>query len=201
VRTLALTIPIFVAALGAVSAPSQPAPLTIRSAEPVVVYGQVVHISGVLRGQAEGTQLTLYLRRHGESTFSPVSVVVTDERGAWNFAFEPTMRSSIEARSGELTSPTLTVRVRPRLTLKRRGESLFARAVAARSFRGRHVWFQRRSRGGVWRSLARVVLDDPPRRFRAGLPRGVSRVRVSLPRAQAGPGYEPAVSRSLLLRR
>jgi hypothetical protein len=200
VRTLALTIPLSVAALGAVSAPSQPTPLTIRSAEPVVVYGKVVHISGVLRGRPEGTQVTLYLRRHGESTFSPVSVVVTDERGTWSFAFEPTMRSSIEARSGELTSSTLTVRVRPLLTLKRRGESLFARAVAARSFRGRHVWFQRRS-SGVWRSVARVVLDDPPRRFQAGVPRGVSRVRVSLPRGQAGPGYEPAVSRSLLLRR
>jgi hypothetical protein len=201
VRTLALTIALVVAALGAGSAPGQPAPLTIRSAEPVVVYGKVVHISGVLRGRPAGTQVTLYLRRHGESAFRPVSVVVTDERGAWSFAFEPTMRSMIEARSGELTSPALTVRVRPRLTLKRRGESLFAHAVAARSFRGRHVWFQRRSRRGVWRSVTRVVLDDPPRRFRAGLPRGVSRVRVSLPRGQAGPGYEPAVSRSLLLRR
>ena len=194
-------IPLFAAALGVVSAPSQPTPLTIRSAEPVVVYGKVAHISGVLRDQPEATQVTLYLRRHGETTFRPVSVVVTDERGAWSFAFEPTMRSSIEARSGELTSPTLTVRVRPRLTLKRRGESLLARAVAARAFRGRHVWFQRGSSRGVWRSLTRVVLDDPPRRFRARLPRGVSRVRVSLPRAQAGPGYEPAVSRSLLLRR
>jgi hypothetical protein len=201
VRTLALTIPLFVAALGAVSAPGQPAPLTIRSAEPVVVYGKVVHISGTLRGRPEGTQVTLYLRRHGESTFSPVSVVVTDERGVWSFAFEPTMGSSIEARSGELTSSTLIVRVRPQLTLKRRGKGLFARAVAARSFRGRHVWFQRRSSRGVWRSVARVVLDDPPRRFQARLPRGVSRVRVSLPRSQAGPGYEPAVSRSLLLRR
>jgi hypothetical protein len=197
----ALTIPLVVAALGAASAPGQSTPLTIRSAEPVVVYGEVVHISGALRGQPEGTQVTLYLRRHGESTFSPVSVVVTDERGAWSFAFEPTMRTSIEARSGELTSSTLTLRVRPRLTLRRRGEGLFARAVAARSFRGRHVWFQRRSSRGAWRSVARVVLDDPPRRFEARLPRGVSRVRVSLPRSQAGPGYEPAVSRSLLLRR
>jgi hypothetical protein len=201
VRTLALTISLFVAALGAVSAPGQPAPLTIRSAEAVVIYGKVVHISGVLRGRPEGTQVTLYLRRHGENTFSPVSVVVTDERGAWSFAFEPTMRSSIQARSAELTSSTLTVRVRPRLTLKRRGGGLFARAVAARSFRGRHVWFQRRSSRGVWRSVARVVLDDPPRRFQARLPPGVSRVRVSLPSGQAGPGYEPAVSRSLLLRR
>jgi hypothetical protein len=201
VRTVALTIPLFAAALGAVSAPSQPTPLTIRSSQPVAVYGQQVRVSGILDAQPAGTPVTVYVRRHGERAFSPVSVADTDGHGAWSFSFEPTVRSSIEARSGELASATVTVRVRPRLTLRRRGENLFARAIAARSFRGRHVWFQRRSSRGVWRSLRRIVLDDPPRRFRAQLPLGVSRVRVSLPRRQAGPGYEPAVSRAVVLRR
>jgi hypothetical protein len=200
VRTLALTTSLFTAVLGAVSAPSQPPPLTIRSSQPVVVYGKQVHISGVFRGRPAGTPVTVYVRRHGESAFSPVSTADIDARGAWSFSFEPIIRSSIEARSGELSSPAVTVRVRPRLTLRRRGESLFARAVAARSFRGRHVWFQRRS-SGAWRSVRRVVLDDPPRRFQARLPRGVSRVRVSLPRGQAGAGYEPTVSPPVLLRR
>ena len=200
-RTLALTIPLVIAALGAVSAPGQPTPLTIRSSEPVVVYGKQVRVSGVLRGRPDDAQVTLYLRRHGENAFSPVSVVGTDARGAWSFAFEPTVRSSIEARSGGLRSVTVTVRVRPRLTLRRRGEGLFAQAIAARSYRGRYVWLQRRSSRGMWRSVRRVVLDDPPRLFQAPLPRGVSRVRVSLPRRQAGPGYEPAVSRSVVLRR
>jgi hypothetical protein len=199
-RTIPLAISLLVAGLGAASTPGQPAPLTIRSSEPVVVYGTKARISGFLRGRPDTKQVTIYVRRYGKSAFSPVSVVDTDARGAWSFSFEPTARSRIQARSGELTSPTVTVRVRPRLTLRRRGGNLFARAVAARSFRGRHVWLQRRSRG-VWRSVRRVVLDDPPRRFQVLLPSGVSRIRVVLPRGQAGPGYEPTVSRPVLLRR
>jgi hypothetical protein len=200
VRTIALAIALFLAVVGAASASGQPAPLTIRSAEPVVVYGKQARISGLLRGRPDDAQVTIFVRGYGRSTFSPVSVVDVDARGAWSFSFEPTARSLIQARSGEVTSPTVTVRVTPRLTLMRRGDNLFARAVAARSFRGRHVWLQQRSRG-VWRSLRRVVLDDPPRRFQVLLPRGVSRFRVALPRGQAGPGYEPTVSRPLLLRR
>jgi hypothetical protein len=200
VRTIALASSLFLVVLGGASAPGQPAPFTIRSSEPVVVYGKQVRISGLLRGGPDGARVTIYVRRYGRSTFSPVSVVDIDARGAWSFSFEPTARSWIQARSAELTSPTVTVRVTPRLTLMRRGGNLFARAVAARSFRGRHVWLQRRSRG-VWRSLRRVVLDDPPRRFQVLLPRGVSRFRVALPRGQAGPGYEPTVSRPVLLRR
>jgi hypothetical protein len=199
-RILALSVSVLVAALGTASAPSQPAPLTIRSSEAVVVYGDRVRVSGLLRGRPAGTSVTVYVRRHGETAFAPVSAADTGTGGAWSFSFEPTIRSWVEARAGELTSARVAVRVRPRLTLRRRGDGLFAHAVAARSFRGRHVWVQRRS-GGAWRSVRRVVLDDPPRRFRARLPRGVSRVRVSLPRAQAGPGYEPTVSRAVLLRR
>jgi hypothetical protein len=197
----ALTGALVAAALGgAAEAPSQPPPLSIRSSQPVVVYGGKIDVSGVLRGRPAGTPVTVYVRRHGEAAFAPVNAADTDAGGAWSYSFEPTIRSWVRARAGDLTSATVTVRVRPRLTLGRRGESLLARAVAARSFRGRYVWFQRRS-GDAWRSVRKVVLDDPPRRFRARLPGGVSRVRVSLPRAQAGPGYEPAVSRPVLLRR
>jgi hypothetical protein len=200
VRTIALAIAVFLVVLGAATASGQPAPFTIRSSEPVVVYGKQVRISGLLRGRPDGAQVTIYVRRYGRGAFSPVSVVDPDARGAWSFSFEPTARSWIQARSGELTSSTLSVRVMPRLTLMRRGGNLFARAVAARSFRGRHVWLQQRSRG-VWRSLRRVVLDDPPRRFQVLLPRGVSRFRVALPRGQAGRAYEPTVSPPVLLRR
>jgi hypothetical protein len=199
--TRVLTVSFLAAVLGALSAAGQPAPLTIRSSKPVVVYGEQVRVSGVLRDRAAGTGVTVYLRRHGEGGFSPVKIAETSAGGAWSFSFEPTVNSWLEARSGELTSRPVTVRVRPRLTLRRRGEILFAQAVAARSFRGRHVWFQRRSSRGLWHSLRKVVLDDPPRRFRARLPRGLSRVRVSLPRVQAGPGYEPTVSPPMMLRR
>jgi hypothetical protein len=185
----------------AAAATKQSEDVTIVSAKRVVVYGKRLRISGVLSNQPPDAVVTVFIRRHGESSFVPVSNSTPDASGAWSFSFEPTILSELQARSGEAVSRVVTVRVKPRLTLTRRRGVLFAQAVGARSFRGRHVWFQRRSEQGRWRSLRKVQLDDPPRRFRVKLPRGVSRVRVSLPRRQAAPGYEPTVSRVLVLRR
>jgi hypothetical protein len=185
----------------AAAATRQSEDVTLVSAKRVVVYGKRLRISGVVSNQPPDAVVTVFIRRHGESSFVPVSNSTPDASGAWSFSFEPTILSELQARSGEAVSRVVTVRVKPRLTLTRRRGVLFAQAVGARSFRGRHVWFQRRSEQGRWRSLRKVQLDDPPRRFRVKLPRGVSRVRVSLPRRQAAPGYEPTVSRVLVLRR
>jgi hypothetical protein len=198
-RKLALLIVLTLSTAGATGA--QSTPLTIAPSKRVIVYGENVRIAGALPGRPEGSSIILAIRRHGERSFSPVANQATGPGGSWRFSFEPTITSELQARSGESVSRIVTVRVKPRLTLKRREGALFAQAVAARTFKGRHVWFQRRSAQGRWRSMRKVVLDDPPRRFRVALPKGVSRVRVSLARRQAGPGYEPAVSRVLVLRR
>ena len=187
------------ATAGAATAQSEP--LTIATSQRVVVYGDRIRVSGVLGNRSANAPVIIAIRRHGDPSFLPVSTTTTGANGAWSFTFEPTIRSQLQARSGDAVSRIATVRVKPRLTLTRRRGALFAQAVSAGSFRGRHVWFQRRSREGRWRSVREVVLHDPPRRFEARLPEGVSRVRISLARRQAAPGYEPAVSRVLVLRR
>jgi hypothetical protein len=183
------------------AATTQSNQLTIAPSKRVIVYGQPVVVAGTLSGGAAGTQVIVAIRRHGERGFAPVANQASGAGGTWRFSFEPTILSELQARSGESLSRIVTVRVKPRLTLTRRRGALYAQAVAARSFRGRHVWLQRKSKQGRWRSVRKVVLDDPPRRFEVALPKGVSRVRVSLARRQAGPGYEPTVSRALVLRR
>lgn len=195
--TIALCLGLTVTATAATGQSGQ---VTIGTAKRVVVYGARVRVSGVVRNQA-GAPVVVSIRRYAEPSFAPVSNSTSDANGVWSFTFEPTVLSQLQARSGEGVSRVVTVRVKPRLTLTRRRGALFAQAVAAGSFRGRHVWFQRRSKEGRWRSLRKVVLDDPPRRFQVRLPRGASRVRISLSRRQAGPGYEPTVSRVLVLRR
>jgi hypothetical protein len=198
-RKLLLTLVLVTATAASASAQSEQ--LSIATSKRVVVYGARVQVSGTLRGQPAGTPVVLAIRRQGDSRFVPVSNSLVGSSGRWSFSFEPTVSAQLQARAGEVSSRIATVRVKPKLMLTRRRDALFARAVAARSFKGRHVWFQRRTKQGRWRSLRKVVLDDPPRRFRVRLPSGVSRVRVSLSRRQAGPGYEPTVSRVLVLRR
>ena len=81
-------------------------------------------------------------------------------------------------------------------------DALLTRAIAARSFAGRVVYFQRRRSNGHWRTVRRLVLDrSSSRRFRVTLPSGRWRVRVVLPSAQAGAGYLAGFSRTLSLRR
>jgi hypothetical protein len=199
-RRLALLFA-FCLASTAGAATAQSSQLTIAPSKRFIVYGERVVVAGTLRDRPAGTPVLIGIRRHGERNFLPVGNQEVASDGAWRFSFEPTIFSELRAQSDELLSRIVTVRVKPRLTLTRRRGGLYAQAIAARSFRGRHVWFQRRSKQGRWRSLRKVVLDDPPRRFGVELPRGVSRVRVSLGRRQAGPGYEPTVSRVLVLRR
>jgi hypothetical protein len=201
-RSILLTIALGLGLAPTVTAATaQTQSVTIAAAKRVVVYGASVRISGVVSNQQAEAAVTVSIRRFGEPAFVPVSNSTIDASGAWSFVFEPTVRSDLQAQSGQGISRVVTVRVKPRLTLTRRRGVLFAQAVGARTFRGRHVWLQRRTKQGHWRSLRKIVLDDPPRRVRVMLPRGVSRIRVSLPRRQAGPGYEPTVSRVLVLRR
>jgi hypothetical protein len=199
-KKLFLTIALCLAATSS-SAPGQSSQLTIESSKRVVVYGDQLRLSGVLRNQSAETDVIISIRRFDEPSFVPVGNSTIDSKGSWRFSFEPTVRSQLQARSGSVVSRVVTVRVKPKLTLTRHRGALFTQAVAANSFRDRHVWFQRRSKQGRWSSIRKVVLDDPPRRFQAKLPKGVSRVRVSLARRQAGPGYEPTISRVLVLRR
>ena len=200
-QKLAFMLALFLTATAG-PATAQSEPPTIATSKRVVVYGARLQVSGTLPDQPAGTPVIVAVRRHGESRFTPVFTGPSVRgNGAWRFTFKPTVSSQLQARSGESVSRIVTVRVKPKLTLRRRGAVLFAQVVAARSFKGRHVWFQRRSKQGRWRSLRKVLLDDPPRRFRVDLPQGESRVRVSLSRRQAGPGYEPALSRVLILRR
>jgi hypothetical protein len=199
-RKLIVTLALLLSATAG-AATTQSGQLTIATSKRVVVYGDRVRVSGMLGNGSANAPVIIAVRRHGEPSFLPVGTTTTGANGVWSFTFEPTIRSLVQARSGDSVSRIATVRVRPRLTLTRRRGALFAQAVSAGSFRGRHVWFQRRSKEGRWRSVRKVILDDPPRRFETKLPKGVFGVRVSLPRRQAVPGYEPAVSRVLVLRR
>jgi hypothetical protein len=68
------------------------------------------------------------------------------------------------------------------------------------SYEQRFVFLLRRKSRG-WITLTRVVLSSKPRTFGVRLPRGISRVRIFLPRSQAGAGYLPSSSATVVVRR
>jgi hypothetical protein len=99
----------------------------------------------------------------------------------------------------------VTIAVRPRIGLGivSVARGIFTtRATSDEDYAGRTVLFQRRGSFGQWITLKRVRLGDvETARFQARLPKGVSRVRVYMSPAQAGPGYLAGISPARLVRR
>jgi hypothetical protein len=168
-----------------------------------VVFGRGVMLSGVLPTGRAGETITLLARVFGRG--SPVSLVnvVTGPGGAWRYLARPTILTSYSASWGGLTSREILVGVRPRVRFRRTGRGRFtARVVAARSFRGRSVRLQRRTRAGRWVTVKRIRLNRrSSATFRVRLRRGRTRIRVVMSVNQAGPGYLAGVSRTLVYRR
>jgi hypothetical protein len=80
-------------------------------------------------------------------------------------------------------------------------DRLFAVTVhGKRSYAGKAVYMQRRTAVGRWRIVKKVRLGSrSTKRFTAPLPRGVSRVRIFVPKL--GPGTRPGYSRVRMVRR
>lgn len=175
---------------------------TIRASRGIVVYGRTVVLTGALDNPSPDQDIALLLRRYNESSARAIALVRTDPAGRWRHATRPSVRSSYSTcwPAQRRRGSAVTVRVRPRVTLVRRVEIFVTKVVAARSFNGRTVLLQRKS-GRKWKSIRKAELHREARRFRAGLPRGISQVRVFFPQKQAGPGYLAGFSRVLVVRR
>jgi hypothetical protein len=91
----------------------------------------------------------------------------------------------------------------PEVTLRilSAADRLFAVTVRGkRSYRGKAVYMQRRTAAGRWRIVKKVRLGKrATKRFTAPLPRGVSRVRIFVPKL--GPGTRAGFSRVRTVRR
>ncbi len=126
--------------------------------------------------------------------------MTTRSGGRWSLNVTPAIETDYEATSLTEQAGPLTIRVRPRVTLRRRGGRFVVLAVSTASYQGRVVWLQRRTAKG-WKRIAKIVLRARPRRFDVRLPRGVSRLRAYLPKSQAGAGYLAGFSAAISVRR
>jgi hypothetical protein len=166
-----------------------------------VVYGRAVMLSGVVPTRRAGESVTLFAEEFGRGSPRSIATLVTGAGGAWSYLARPTIRTSYTANWTGATSRAAVIGVRPRVSFRRIGRARFVtRVVAARSFRGRLVKFQRRTRAGRWVTVKRVRLKRrSAATFRTRLRRGRFRVVMSV--NQAGPGYLAGISRTIRYRR
>ena len=178
--------------------------VTISVSRPSVVYGGSVTLSGKVSASKAGETVDVLAEANGASSFSSLGSLSTTAGGKWTDLVKPTIETAYRATWKSATSSTVTVKVRPliTLTLINLASGRFStKATAARSFAGKFVLVQRLSSTGV-ATLKKVTLDaSSSATFRVRLHQGRSRLRVVMPTSQTAPGYITGKSNVLTVNR
>jgi hypothetical protein len=193
---------ILIAAAAAMAAP--PA-VTISLSRPTAVYGGSVTLSGKISDNKAGQSVQVMAEAYPATSFTALdSPVTTTSGGHWTEVVKPTIQTSYQATWKNATSSTVTVNVRPliSLTLVNLASRTFSTKVTgARSFTGKSVNVQRLTSTGAL-TVKKVVLDaNSSAAFHVRLHVGRNRLRVVMPASQAAPGYISGASNVLTVRR
>jgi hypothetical protein len=180
-----------------------------------LIFGGSVVLTGSVPKAKAGEKVTLRAETvtpSGTRQTSAVAEANTTADGTFRFVHVPTAQTSYTAAwqatpATVMPSEAVTVAVAPRVGLgvvrKMTGRRvlLSTKATSAISYAGHVAFVQRRTRFGEWVSIKRVVLRGGAlaTRTTVRLPKGLSRIRVLLPKSQAGVGYTAGVSRTLLI--
>jgi plastocyanin len=166
-----------------------------------VVYGTKVMLTGQINSKAEGQEVQIVHVPHGQPSPILLATVFTGKDGVFSFVVKPTILTTYQARWGSVVSAAAQVEVAPKVTLGRLSRWITC-VYAGRSMKGEKVRVQRRTRFGEWVTVRAVQLGPKScARFRLSLPKGVSRLRVTLSVNRAGPGYLAGLSREVTWRR
>jgi plastocyanin len=192
-------------------APAAAISVSAGSSSSVVVYGATVTLSGQVSSKRPQETVTVYAQPFGEAAMVALGSALTGSEGRWSYIVRPRLQTAYEARwkpqAATATSSPVTVRVRPQVLFRVKAASgrvvtFFTKARSVRPYAGKLLYLQRRNVFGQWVSLRKVTLGaTSAATFKVRLPRGRSRVRMLMPRLQAGPGYVAGVSRVLTLLR
>jgi plastocyanin len=182
-----------------------PAPaVTAGVSLPIIVYGQAVSLSGSVSSGQAGEKVTIYQQPYPQASFAELTTVLTTTGGVWNLVLSPSPKilTNYQAKWNGRSSIVVGVQVRPRIRLAYRNGRFTTLVQSAISHAGRSVAAQRLSRFGQWVTLKKVRLGGKSGAiFRLTLPKGKSRIRVSMSVNQAGAGYLAGYSPTITVRR
>ena len=179
-----------------------------------LIYGGSVVLTGKVPNSQSGEKVTLradVVTPSGTRQASAISEATTTADGAFRFVAVPSAQTTYTVSwqatpATSMPSESVTVVVAPRVglgvvrKLPGRRVVLSTKATSAISYAGHTALVQRRTRFGEWVSIKRVTLRAGiATRTTVRLPKGLSRIRVLLPKSQAGTGYIAGVSRTLLI--
>jgi len=188
---------------GTIVVSGPPPSVSLAATAPIVTYGGPVTLTGKVSSGKANEQVIVYGKPYGEVSYVQLATVLTADGGLWSYTTTPALLTSYQAQWNNLKSAEIQTAVEPKLTLKRIGAWFVARVDAARSFKNRSVYVQRRSSLGQWVNIKKVRLGTPKtQRFKlTELPKGSSQLRLFITVNQAGVGYLASSSSVMLVRR
>jgi plastocyanin len=186
---------------GAVYVKGPPPQVSVGVSEPIVTYGEQTTIAGTISSQKANEQVQILAQPYGSSA-QAVATLMTAAGGAFYYTTQPTTYTTYSVRWKSVTSQTVTVQVRPKVTLSKTSSTrLFARFAATTSFAGRTMYLQRRSKFGQWVTVEKLKLGpNSGRIFTAPHVKGTSTYRVYMTTNQAGTGYLETWSNTVRVR-
>src|SRR5213078_1712893 len=179
--------------------------LTLAGKPLLLVYGGRVTLAGTLSNQKVGENIEVLATPCGQSAATKVTTVQTTTGGAFTALVQPLKNTAYTGKVKNTTSPTVAVKVRPRLRLRKPAAHRYSlRVFAAQSFAGKYVTFQRYNGTlGRWIKVKRVLLRANATgvaptvissvSFRSAI-RPRLKVRAVLPQLQVGSCYRPGRS-------
>jgi hypothetical protein len=175
--------------------------VTISLSRPSVVYLGSVTLSGKVADNKAGESVQVMSQAYPATSFSALgSPLTTTAGGHWTDVVKPSIQTSYKATWKGFTSGTVTVKVRPLITLASvnlANGTFSTKVTAARSFTGKSVNVQRLTPTGAV-TLKKVKLDSTSSAtFHVRLHAGSNRLRVVMPTSQAAPGYISGASKVL----
>jgi plastocyanin len=190
---------------GTVVVNGPPPAVTLGASQPIIVYGGSIALQGQVTTGQVNQQVSIWAQPLGQASYAQVATVLTTTNGVWQYVgVKPQLLTSYQARWGSRASQAVTVAVQPQIGIGYSHGYLYTRVKAATSFARKTVALQRLSRFGQWVTIRLLKLGKRSGRIvRIGpsLPRGKSRLRVTMSVNQAGPGYLAGFSPTITVRR
>jgi len=180
---------------GSVTVTGPPPAVTLAADTAVVTYGGSTTISGKISSGDSAEPVSITSRTTGSSSAQQVATVNTATGGTFSYSVKPTIQTTYTATWKNATSQSVTILVRPKVSLLRYGRTkLWAKIATGESLAGHYVILQRLT-GFGWVTVSRLTLGASSGRiFKAPHVRGYRTYRVYLTASQAGNGYLEAFS-------
>jgi plastocyanin len=179
---------------GTVSVAQNSRSVSLAASRALNIFGDAVTLSGRVSSKAAGEQVTVV----SQPTGLPVTqtMVTTTSDGNWSLLVQPRVKTSYQAKFDNASSPSVTVSIRPRISLQKVARHQYLIVVlSARSMAGKLVNVTRWVPGRGWVTFKQATLQAIGRTpttsdvYVTTLVRSGTKLRIFMPANQVGPDY------------